>query len=57
MRDELVGLVERPRIEEQIDPLTRGELASLVLLLQPRLSAAELGAALEFLQVLNSVHP
>ena len=51
VRDELVDLLERAGIEQQIDPLARGELAAVVLLLQPRFAAAQLGAALEILEV------
>ena len=47
MRDELVELFERARIEQEIDPLARGQLAGLVLAAQPLLAAALLGAAFE----------
>jgi hypothetical protein len=44
VRDELVDLLERPGIEEQVDPLAGGELAGLVLAAEPILAAAQLGA-------------
>ena len=47
MGDELVELLERAGIEQQLDPLARGELAGRVLALEPLLAAAELGATLE----------
>jgi len=47
MRDELVELFERARIEQQIDPFARGQLAGVVLPAQPLLAAAELGAAFQ----------
>ena len=47
MRDELVDLLERAGIEQPLDALARGELALLVLLAQPFLAAAELGATFE----------
>ncbi len=47
VRDELVDLLERARIEQQLHPLARGELAGLVLALVARLAAAELRSALE----------
>ena len=39
MRDELVGLLERPGIEEEIDALARGQLAGLVLPANPLFAA------------------
>jgi hypothetical protein len=50
--DELVDLVERARIEEEIDPLARGELAGLVVAAQPIRAAAKLRAPLEVVEVL-----
>ena len=47
MCDELVDLLERTGIEQQLDPLTRGQLAGRVLTLDASLAAAELRAALE----------
>jgi len=47
MRDELVELLEGARIEQQVDPFARGQLAGVVLAAQPVLAAAELGAAFE----------
>jgi hypothetical protein len=47
VRDELVDLFERAGVEQQIDPLARGELAGGVLFVEPVLAAAELGAPLE----------
>ena len=51
--DELVDLFERAGIEQQVDALARGQLAGVVLLLQPLLAAAELGAALEVVEILS----
>ena len=45
--DELVELFERAGIEQQLDPLARGQLAGGVLALEPIGAAAELGASLE----------
>jgi hypothetical protein len=56
VRDELVDLLERAGIEQQVDPLARGQLAGLVLLAQAGLAAAEFGAALELLEMLQLVH-
>jgi hypothetical protein len=50
VRDELVELLERARIEQQIDALAGRELARLVLTAQPRFAAAELGEPLELRQ-------
>ena len=47
MRHELVDLFEAAGVEEQVDPFARGQLAGRVLLVEPILAAAELGAALE----------
>ena len=51
MRDELVDLLERAGIEQQVDALARRELAGVVLPLQPLLAAAQLGAPLEVLEM------
>jgi hypothetical protein len=40
---EAVVLAERARIEQQLDALARGQLSLLVLLVDARLAAAELG--------------
>src|SRR5690606_23090181 len=44
------------RIEEEVDPLTRGQFAGLVLPLEPRLTAAQLGEALQVLEIFESIH-
>ncbi len=48
VRDELVELLERAGIEQEVDALARGQLAGLVLAAQPLLAAALLGPAFEF---------
>src|SRR5207244_3715071 len=47
MRDELVELFERARIEQQIDAFAGGEFAGVVLAAQAFVAAAEFGAAFE----------
>ncbi len=47
---ELVQLHERARVEEQVDPLARGQLAGLVLPGDPLLAAALLGLCVELVQ-------
>ena len=47
MGDQLVDFFERTGIEQQVDPLTGGQLAGRMLPLDARLSAAELRAALQ----------
>ncbi len=47
VRHQLVELLERLRIEQQLDALARGHLARGVLLFDPLGAAAELGAALQ----------
>jgi hypothetical protein len=47
MGDELVDLLERAGIEQQLDALARGELAGRVLLLEALGAAAELRPAFE----------
>jgi hypothetical protein len=51
--DEHVDLLERAGIEEQLDALARAELALLVLLVDARLAAAELGLGDLLLQELD----
>ena len=41
--DEHVGLLERIRVEQKLDPLAGGELAALVLRLDPPFAAAQPG--------------
>jgi hypothetical protein len=50
MGDELVYFFEGARIEQQIDPFTRCELACLALAAQTLLAAAELGPPHQILQ-------
>jgi hypothetical protein len=45
--DELVDFLEGPRVEQEVDPFARGQLAAVVLTLLPVGAAAELRAALE----------
>ena len=52
MGDELVDFLERPRVEQQIDPLARRQLPRVVLPLQPIGAAAQLGASFEVLEIL-----
>ena len=47
MGDEPVDLLERPRIEQELDPLAGGELARFVLPAKTLLPATQLGAAIE----------
>ena len=47
MRDELVDFFEGAGVEQQVDPLTRGQSAAGALFVEPLLAAAELGAPLE----------
>ena len=56
VRDELVELLERARIEQQIDPLARRQLAGLVLAAQALFAAAQLGAPLEIGQDVGGIH-
>jgi hypothetical protein len=53
VRLEAVVLAERARVEQQLDALARGELALLVLLVDARLPAAELGAGDPLFQELD----
>jgi len=55
MRDELVELLERPGVEEQVDALARRELAGLVLASQTVRAAAQLGEALEVSKTLGRI--
>ena len=54
--DQLVDLLERPRVEQQFHPLPRGQLAGLVLALEARLAAAQFGRLLQLGQLLAFVH-
>jgi hypothetical protein len=56
VRDQLVGLEERPRIEQNVDALARRELAAVVLLLEAIFTAPQLGAALEIFEMLDRIH-
>ena len=56
MGDELVDLLERAGIEQQLDPLARGQLAGRVLPLEPIGAAAELGAPLEVGEDIVGLH-
>ena len=47
MGDQLVDFLERAGIEEQVDPLTGGQLAGRMLPLDTSLAAAELRAAFQ----------
>jgi hypothetical protein len=50
---EAVVLAERAGIEQQLDALARGQLALLVLLVDARLAAAELGTRDALLEQLD----
>ena len=54
--DQLVDLLERAGIEQQLDPLARGQLAGVVLLRQPFHAAAFFGAAFEITKSFDGVH-
>ena len=54
--DELVDLLERAGIEQQIDPLAGGQLAGGVLALEAIGAAAELGAPLEIVEESRGIH-
>ena len=56
MRDELVDLLERAGVEQQVDALARRQLAGLVLAAQALLAAAQLGEALEVGETLGRSH-
>jgi hypothetical protein len=56
MRDELVDLLKGAGIEEQVDPLSRRQLAGTVLLCETILTPAKLRAALEVLEIFQCVH-
>ena len=56
VRDELVDLLERAGIEQEVDALARGQLAGLVLAAQALLAAAQLGAALELGETSSADH-
>ena len=53
VRDELVDLLERAGVEEQLDALAGRQLAAVVLALDALLAAAELGAVLQPVQDLQ----
>jgi hypothetical protein len=55
VRDELVDLFERARVEEQIDALTRGQLAALALPALPFFAAAGFGATLERVEIRSRI--
>ena len=56
MLDHRVGLFEAPRIHEELHPLVRGELACLVLALDPCLAAALPGFLEAPPQFFQSIH-
>src|SRR4029077_11905775 len=56
MGDQLVDLLERAGIEQELDPLARGQLAGRVLLRQATRAAAKLGAALERFENVRVIH-
>jgi hypothetical protein len=56
MRDELVELLERAGVEQQVDALARGQLAGVMLSLEAVFPAAEFGETLEFGQALRRRH-
>jgi hypothetical protein len=55
MLDEHADFLKTTRIEEQIEPFTRGQLAFLVLVIDARLASAEERLLLQILQSLNPV--
>jgi hypothetical protein len=50
---EAIVLAERARIDQQLDPLARGELALLVLSIDTLLPTAELGLGTELVKTLE----
>ena len=56
VRDQLVDLLERAGIEQPRHALAGGQLALLVLFLQPRFATAQFGEALAFAQPFDRVH-
>ena len=56
MRHQLVDLVKRAGIEEELDPLSGGQLPGIVLALAAGFASTELGAALVVRQNLAFVH-
>ena len=56
MGHELVHFLKRAGVEEQIDPFPRGELPGRMLPFQARLTAAQLGLPLVFLELPVLVH-
>src|SRR5579884_411909 len=55
MDDQLVELLERAGVEEQLDALARGELAFLVLTLDARFAAAQLAFAFALFELVDFV--
>ena len=53
--DEHVELLERALVEQELDPLARGELAALVLRLDARLAAAGAGLGAALFQLVEDV--
>ena len=51
VHDELVDLLEGPRVEQELHPLPRRQLAGLVLTLEARLSASQFGRPLQLGQL------
>ncbi len=56
VNNELVRLVKRAGIEEQIDPLAGGELAGRMLPVQSLAAAAQLGPPLQLTKGLEGIH-
>jgi hypothetical protein len=56
MRDEFIDLLERAGIEQQLDPLVRGELAGFVLASEAVVAAPEFRTALEVFKVCDWIH-
>src|SRR4030095_4533475 len=56
VRDEPVHLLKRARIEQQVDPLARRELAGFVLAAAAIVTAAQLRAPLEIFEMLGVIH-
>jgi len=56
VRDEFVDFLERAAIEQQVDPLTGGQLAGRVLPLDASLAAAELRAAFQIGESLFGIY-
>jgi hypothetical protein len=56
VRDQLVDFFERARIEQVSHALARGQLALVMLLLEPLLPATELGESLTLAKPFNRIH-